>query len=181
MNKKIYLFKKYYFKLLGKNEKLMSLNIRYYRSVGVKIGENMRAFSPLLTAEPYLLEFGNNITISSNVTFITHDNSVTKIVDNATDVFGRIKVGKNCFIGHGSIILPGVTLGDNVIVGSGSVVTKSFPLGDVVIGGNPAKVICTTKDYFQKINPHALNTIGMSNSEKKNYILNLPSQKFVVK
>lgn len=51
-----------------------------------------------------------------------------------------INMGKNCWIGMNSIILPGITLGDNVIVGAGSIVTKSFKK-NVVIGGNPAKII----------------------------------------
>ncbi len=49
-------------------------------------------------------------------------------------------IGKNCFIGGRSLILPGVTIGDGCIVGAGSVVTKSVPPGTIV-GGNPAKVI----------------------------------------
>jgi acetyltransferase-like isoleucine patch superfamily enzyme len=52
----------------------------------------------------------------------------------------EIRIGRNCQIGHGALILRGVVLGDNVIVGAGSVVTKSFESGSV-IGGNPAKLI----------------------------------------
>jgi acetyltransferase-like isoleucine patch superfamily enzyme len=50
-------------------------------------------------------------------------------------------IGKKCWIGMNSMILPGVCLGDNTIVGAGSIVTKSFPEGYVVIAGNPAKII----------------------------------------
>jgi acetyltransferase-like isoleucine patch superfamily enzyme len=49
-------------------------------------------------------------------------------------------IGRNCFIGGRSIILPGVTIGDSCIVGAGSVVTKSVPANSIV-AGNPAKVI----------------------------------------
>ena len=51
-----------------------------------------------------------------------------------------IKIGKNCWLGANSVILPGVELGDNVIVGAGAVVTKSFP-DNVILGGVPAKII----------------------------------------
>ncbi|AYM99966.1 acyltransferase [Chryseobacterium sp. 3008163] len=58
------------------------------------------------------------------------------------DIYIRksIKIGKNCWIGHGAVITAGVELGDNVTVGANSVVTKSFP-NNVVIGGIPAKII----------------------------------------
>ena len=52
-----------------------------------------------------------------------------------------IILGKNCWIGMNSIILPGVKLGDKTIVGAGSVVTKSFEEGNCVLVGNPAKII----------------------------------------
>jgi maltose O-acetyltransferase len=55
--------------------------------------------------------------------------------------FGRpISIGKNCWIGGGSVICPGVTIGDNCVVAAGSVVTKNVPANSVV-GGNPARVI----------------------------------------
>jgi acetyltransferase-like isoleucine patch superfamily enzyme len=49
-------------------------------------------------------------------------------------------IGKNCFIGARSIILPGVTVGDNSIVGAGSVVVQDVPPRSAV-AGNPARVI----------------------------------------
>lgn len=52
-----------------------------------------------------------------------------------------VVIGKECWLGMHSVILPGVTLGDKTIVGAGSVVTKSFTEGNQIIAGNPAKVI----------------------------------------
>ncbi len=52
-----------------------------------------------------------------------------------------IVIGKNCWIGMNSVILPGVVLGDSTIVGAGAVVTKSFPQGNVTLAGVPAKEI----------------------------------------
>ncbi|RIM07161.1 acyltransferase, partial [Staphylococcus cohnii] len=52
-----------------------------------------------------------------------------------------VRLGKNCWLGMNSVILPGVSLGDNTIVGAGSIVTKSFDEGNVVIAGNPAKIV----------------------------------------
>lgn len=49
-------------------------------------------------------------------------------------------IGKNCFIGAYSIVMPGVRVGDECIVGSGSVVTADVPSCSMV-AGNPAKII----------------------------------------
>lgn len=51
-----------------------------------------------------------------------------------------VRIGKNCWVGAGAIILPGITIGDNVVVGAGSVVTKDIP-SNVVAVGNPCKVL----------------------------------------
>jgi len=51
-----------------------------------------------------------------------------------------IIIGRNCWIGNGVAILPGVELGDNVTVGANSTVTKSFT-SNSVIGGSPAKIL----------------------------------------
>ena len=54
-----------------------------------------------------------------------------------------IDLGKACWIGMNSVILPGVKLGDHTVVGAGSVVTKSFEDGYCVVAGNPARIIRT--------------------------------------
>ena len=53
---------------------------------------------------------------------------------------GDITIGKDCFLGIRSAIMPGVTLGDRCVVGAGSVVTKSFPAYSMV-AGVPAALI----------------------------------------
>lgn len=51
-----------------------------------------------------------------------------------------IHVGRNCWLGAGVIVLPGVTIGDNSVIGAGSVVTKDIP-ANVVAVGNPCRVL----------------------------------------
>ena len=51
-----------------------------------------------------------------------------------------VHIGKNCWIGAGAVILPGITIGNHVVVGAGSVVTKDLP-PDVVAVGNPCRVL----------------------------------------
>ena len=50
------------------------------------------------------------------------------------------RIGRHCFIGAGSIILPGVTVGDGSIVAAGAVVTRDVPPRSIV-AGSPARVV----------------------------------------
>ena len=149
----------------GKNE----LN-KYLRKKGIKIGEGTK------TAEPYLIEIGKNVTLSHDVDFITHDNSVCKIYGVYNDIYGKIKVGDNCFIGAHSIIMYGVTLADNVIVASGSVVTKSVSQSNVIIAGCPARIIGTWDKFEEKTASHVMKLGNMSFKEKKERILSSPEK-----
>ena len=51
-----------------------------------------------------------------------------------------IRIGRNCWLGAGVIVMPGVTIGDNTVIGAGSVVTKDIP-ANVVAVGNPCRVL----------------------------------------
>ncbi|MDR2040657.1 MAG: sugar O-acetyltransferase [Bacteroidales bacterium] len=51
-----------------------------------------------------------------------------------------VTIGKNVWIGGGSVILPGVTIGDYSTIGAGSVVTRSIPAHCLAVG-NPCKVV----------------------------------------
>lgn len=82
---------------------------------------------------------GKGSYIAPNVGLITSNHDLN---DLDRHVPGKdIELGKKCWIGMNSVVLPGVILGDKTIVAAGSVVTKSFKEGNCVIGGVPAKVI----------------------------------------
>ena len=57
-----------------------------------------------------------------------------------------VHIGKNCWLGAGVIVLPGVTIGDNTVIGAGSVVTKDIP-ANVVAVGNPCRVLREINDH----------------------------------
>ncbi len=57
-----------------------------------------------------------------------------------------IHIGKNCWLGAGVIVLPGITIGDNSVIGAGSVVTKDIP-ANVIAVGNPCKVLREINDH----------------------------------
>lgn len=147
---------------------------------GVKLGSNCRINCNILTSESYLIELGNNVTISDHVSFVTHDNSISKIVPGKSDVYGRIKVGNNCFIGAHSILMYGITLADDIIVASGSVVTKSFSESRVIIGGNPAKVISSWDKFAKKCADKAISLSSLKNEDKRRILLQRESDGLLI-
>ena len=60
-----------------------------------------------------------------------------------------IRIGRNCWLGAGVIVMPGVTIGDNSVIGAGSVVTKDVP-ANVVAVGNPCRVLREIGEKDQK-------------------------------
>ena len=60
-----------------------------------------------------------------------------------------VHIGKNCWLGAGVILLPGVTIGDNTVIGAGSVVTKDIP-SNVVAVGNPCRVLREINEHDKK-------------------------------
>jgi galactoside O-acetyltransferase len=57
-----------------------------------------------------------------------------------------VHIGKNCWLGAGVVVLPGVTIGDNSVIGAGSIVTKDIP-ANVVAVGNPCRVLREINDH----------------------------------
>lgn len=57
-----------------------------------------------------------------------------------------VRIGKNCWLGAGVIVMPGVTIGDNTVIGAGSIVTRDIPSG-VVAFGNPCRVQREINDH----------------------------------
>ena len=144
-----------------------------FRAQGMEIGKGVHIFSNIISSEPYLIFIGDNSTISTGVSLLTHDASVGAVGDRSefSDICGAIRIGKHCFIGNNSIILYGVTIPDRTIVAAGSVVTKSILSEGMIVGGNPAKVIGTVDDYIEKNKDFFLNLHGKSKEEKKKIIM----------
>ena len=142
----------------------------------VNVGKNCEFIGKVcFGSEPYLITIGDNTTISFDTVFVTHDAS-TRVIRNLPDgnketvIYKPIKVGKNCFVGCRSIILPGVTIGDNAIIGAGSLVNKDIPANSVA-AGVPCKVICSLDEYREKHKDDFLYMVSLPYNEKKEYLL----------
>lgn len=130
--------------------------IKYLKRCGIKIGDNCYVWSPNHTfidvQRPETLIIGNNCKITQGVTILSHDYSISVAKQKYGEHIGTADVttiGDNVFIGINTIILMGSKIGNNCIIGAGSVVCGSFP-DDSVIAGNPAKVVSTLEDYYEK-------------------------------
>lgn len=128
-----------------------------------------------------MVKIGDNCTISTDVSLITHDASIGLYMrrENYSDICGRIVIGNNCFIGSKAIILYGVTIPDNTIVAAGSVVTRSVETTGCILAGNPAKVVGYVNDFLCKSKPHMLSLHGKTSTAKQKMILQ--SKKLVVR
>lgn len=120
----------------------------YARFLGVKIGDGCRIYSFSFGSEPFLIEIGDRVTITSGVKILTHDGSTWLMRDDKGRryLYRKVIIGNDVFIGVDSIIMPGVVIQDKVVIGAGSVVTKSVPSG-VIVAGNPAKIIGSYEAY----------------------------------
>ena len=104
-------------------------------------------------SEPYLITLHDNVRLSHNVCFVTHDGGTWAFrdMDKYSDVikYGAIEIGERTFVGANVTIMPGVKIGERCVIGSGSVVTKDVPDNSVACGV-PAKIIMTTEEYAEK-------------------------------
>ncbi|NJO92454.1 MAG: acyltransferase [Chloroflexia bacterium] len=155
---------------------------KYARYLGVKIGQNCRIATKNFGSEPFLIEIGNHVHLTWGVSFVNHDGGVWVFREKwpSFDVYGKIKINDNTFIGNNTLILPGIEIGENCIIGASSVVTKSIP-PNCVVAGIPAKFIMSTDDYLIKILPFKTNTKGLSIKNKKELILKLNKDQFIIK
>lgn len=134
-----------------------------YKKKGLKFGNDfsIQKHCTLDISHCWLIEIGNNVTLSQRVQLLAHDASTKKKLEYT--MIGKIKIGNNVFIGANSIVLPNVSIGENCIIGAGSVVTKSIPANSIA-AGNPAKVI-TSLDTFLERKKHLMNESNLYNEQ----------------
>lgn len=90
---------------------------------------------------------GDNTMFGPNVVVATAGHPILPDLRNKGYQYNApVHIGKNCWLGAGVIVLPGITIGDNVVIGAGSVVTKDLP-SNVVAVGNPCHVIREVNDH----------------------------------
>ncbi|MFR8002626.1 MAG: sugar O-acetyltransferase [Hydrogeniiclostridium sp.] len=107
----------------------------------VHFGKNIYANFNLTMVDDTHIYVGDYTMFGPNVTVATAGHPILpELREKAYQYNMPVHIGRNCWIGSGAIILPGITIGDNVVVGAGSVVTKDLP-SNVVAVGNPCRVL----------------------------------------
>lgn len=117
-------------------------------------GKNIYANFNLTCVDDTHIYVGEYTMFGPNVTIATAGHPILPgLRQKGYQYNAPVHIGRNCWIGAGAIILPGITIGDNTVVGAGSVVTKDLP-SDVVAVGNPCKVLRAIsehdKEYYFK-------------------------------
>lgn len=85
------------------------------------------------------IRIGDGTQIGPQVQLLAADHPREAEIREAGLETGKpVTVGRNCWIGGGALLLPGVSVGDDAIVGAGAVVTRDVPAG-ATVAGNPAR------------------------------------------
>lgn len=116
----------------------------FYSNFGgkhVHLGKNVYCNFGVTMVDDTHIYIGDHTMIGPNVTLATAGHPILPELRELGYQYNMpIHVGKNCWIGAGVVVLPGITIGDNVVVGAGSVVTKDLPDGVVAVG-NPCRIL----------------------------------------
>ena len=118
----------------------------------VKLGAGTNVwFGAVVRGDVNKVVVGKHTNIQDNATIHTMSDSPTEIGDHVTIGHNAVvhcsKVGNNCLIGMGSVLIGYSEIGDNCVIGANSFIPqhKKIPSGSLVYG-NPAKLVRALRD-----------------------------------
>ena len=115
----------------------------FYANFGghhVHLGNNVYTNFNLTLVDDTHIYIGDCTMIGPNVTIATAGHPIEPGLRSRLQYNMPVHIGKNCWLGAGVIVMPGVTIGDNTVIGAGSIVTRDIP-ANVVAVGNPCRVM----------------------------------------
>ena len=120
----------------------------------VKLGSYVYANFNLTMVDDTVIEIGDHTMFGPNVTICTGTHPLSpELREKGMQYNLPVKIGRNCWIGAGALILPGVSIGDNSVIGAGSVVTRDIP-ENVLAFGNPCRVIRKLDEHDRQYYDH---------------------------
>ena len=107
----------------------------------VHLGKNIYANAGLKLVDDTHIYIGDCTMLGPNVVIATAGHPIDpELRSQGLQYNMPVHIGKNCWLGAGVVVMPGVTIGDNTVIGAGSIVTKDIP-SNVVAVGNPCRVM----------------------------------------
>ena len=107
----------------------------------VHLGSNVYANAGLTLVDDTHIYIGDYTMLGPNVVLATAGHPIDpELRKQGLQYNMPVRIGKNCWLGAGVVVMPGVTIGDNTVIGAGSIVTKDIPSGVVAVG-NPCRVL----------------------------------------
>ena len=116
----------------------------------VHFGKNVYANFGLTLVDDTHIFVGDGTMLGPNCVIATAGHPIDPELREKQYQFNiPVHIGKNCWLGAGVIVLPGVSIGDNTVIGAGSIVTKDIP-ANVVAVGNPCRVLREVGEHDQQ-------------------------------
>ncbi|MBN2163810.1 MAG: gamma carbonic anhydrase family protein [Pontiellaceae bacterium] len=155
-------------------ERIPSLPEEYYVAGSAEVIGDVRLgnqssvwFGTVLRGDIEPIILGARTNIQDNSVAHTSRNQPTILGDDVTVghkvTLHGCKVGNNCLIGMGAILLDGCEIGENCIIGAGTLVGqgRKIPAGSLAVG-TPARVIRSLSDAdFQNIHSFAARYVAL--------------------
>ena len=117
----------------------------------VHFGKNVYANFGLTMVDDTHIFVGDYTLFAPNVVVATAGHPIDpELRARGLQYNAAVHIGKNCWIGAGALIMPGVTIGDNTVIGAGSVVTRDIPSGVVAVG-NPCRVMREIGEHDREV------------------------------
>ena len=115
------------------------------------LGDSVYANFNFTAVDDSHIYIGSYTMIGPNVTVATAGHPILpELREKAYQFNMPVHIGRNCWIGAGAVIMPGVTIGDNSVIGAGSVVTKDIP-ANVMAYGNPCRVAREINEHDREV------------------------------
>ena len=118
----------------------------------VKLGAGTNVwFGAVVRGDVNKVVVGKHTNIQDNATIHTMSDSPTEIGDHVTIGHNAIihcsKVGDNCLLGMGCIIMGHAEIGNNCVIGANTCITQGKKIPDnCLVYGNPAHIIRNLRD-----------------------------------
>lgn len=107
----------------------------------IHFGNGVYANFGLTCVDDTHIYIGDKTMFGPNVVLATANHPILpELREKAYQYNKEIHIGRNCWLGAGVIVVPGISIGDNSVIGAGSVVTRDIP-DNVLAVGNPCRVL----------------------------------------